>query len=148
MKQFLVIGNKNALFWKDIFPKYMEGKINFGHHQPNQYIMPNGDKVCAQGKCRWFTNFNVIKEEREIETTVGDFKVFDNINDIINSDSIYILPETDKMIAMPIGVVDYPIKGYEIVGKMHTGKTPYDFGLPIIDGKIKYIRVVIKKSMK
>ena len=41
MKHFLIIGNKNALFWKDIFPLFMEGGIKYGYNHINYFILPD-----------------------------------------------------------------------------------------------------------
>lgn len=146
MTKFLVVCNKNCLFWTNIFPLYMEGKIDFGYHQPNIMMNPQGEKVGMQGICRWLTTFKIDRPEREITPLpVEEFETIDNA-DIINTDSIYSIPDTDKLIAVPIGIIDYPIKDYEIIGKLHTGKSKYDYGIPTVNNKVKYTRVLIKRN--
>lgn len=146
MTNFLIIVNKNCICWADVFPLYMEDKIDFGYHKPNIMINPQGNKVGMQGICRWLTTFKINRPQREISPLpVEEFETIDN-SDIINTDSIYNIPDTDKAIAVPIGIIDYPIKGYEILGKLHTGKTRYDYGKPLVNGKVKYIRILIKRN--
>ena len=56
-KEFLIIGNKNAITYKEIFPLIKENKLWLGISFPNEFILPNGEITkTVSGLCRWFTN--------------------------------------------------------------------------------------------
>jgi len=56
-KQFLIIGNKNCITYKEIFQLIIKNKIWLGCNFPNEFLLPDG-KITEQvkGLTRWFTN--------------------------------------------------------------------------------------------
>lgn len=156
MRHFLVIGNKNALFWKDNFPLYMEGRLHFGRNQVSRFILPNDaeefDKICdgkktawLQGTGRWFTDMPVEHNVRRAYYSNGDFPRYDNF-DAVNTDSIERIPDTDGLVGVPVGIVDIvDPRQFEVVGMLMNGNGKYDYGKPIIGGKMKYTRILIRR---
>lgn len=156
MTDYLIICNKNELFWKDVFPFYMEGKIDFGYNSIKYFILPeDAEKYCKiengnklndyQGTGRWLTTFKVTREERDIELLPKEgFEKYDDY-DAYNTDSIYRIPDAD-VIGCPIGIIDYPIKGYKVIGELVNNSNRYDYGTPTVNNKKKYVRVLIKKD--
>ena len=55
-KKFLIIGNKNAATFKDIFPYVKKGEITYGYHNVKEFLQPDGT-IKAFGNIGWFTNF-------------------------------------------------------------------------------------------
>ena len=56
-KKFLIIGNKNAITYKEIFPYIKDNELWLGITNPDEYRLPNGEITqSVKGLCRWFTN--------------------------------------------------------------------------------------------
>ena len=67
-KEFLIIGNKNAITYKEIFPLIKENKLWLGISSPNEFILPNGEITkTVSGLCRWFTNLTHSKRNRPLD---------------------------------------------------------------------------------
>ena len=147
-KQFCVIGNKNAIAWKTIFPMYFEDLIYFGYNNINKFIA-NGEIANLEGLGRWYTNLPVEKNNPPLNLVQFDterHKKYDTI-DIINTNSIKDIPDVDGLIGVPIGIIDYICKDqFEIRGMLCRGSGGLDFEHPIINGKHLYSRIVIKKK--
>ena len=67
-KQFLIIGNKNAITYKEIFPLIKENKLWLGYESPQEFMQPK----CAEpkkmnGLTRWFTNLPIEKREEYLD---------------------------------------------------------------------------------
>lgn len=54
-KKFLIIGNKNAATFKDIFPYVKKGEITYGYHNVKEFLQPDGT-IKVFGNIGWFTN--------------------------------------------------------------------------------------------
>lgn len=64
-KKFLVIGNKNAVTFKDIFPYIKKGEITYGHHNVKEFLQPDGT-IKKFGNIGWFTNLSKEKCIRKL----------------------------------------------------------------------------------
>ena len=55
-KHFIIIGNMNAITYKEAFPLIKNNKMWLGTTNPTEFLTPNGSikKVLA----RWFTNLD------------------------------------------------------------------------------------------
>lgn len=156
MKDFIIIGNKNGLTWRDTFPLYMKGICRYGYTRPNNMIVPyavkynkieNGNKIVnMQGLTKWITTLPVKILNPVVPVHNNDYNYIDN-TDIINVDSIYSIPaDYNGKIAVPIDILSYLPENYTVIGKLKTGTEPYDMGKPIVDNKIKYVRIIIKRK--
>lgn len=54
-KDFLIIGNKNAAIYKDIFPYIKTGEVKFGYNNIKEFMQPDGT-IKKFGNVGWFTN--------------------------------------------------------------------------------------------
>lgn len=72
-KQFLIIGNKNAVTYKEIFPLIKENKIWFGYTSPNIFDTPDGMTEKVNGLSRWFTNLDITKRHDGLWHKDGKF---------------------------------------------------------------------------
>ena len=64
-KQFLIIGNKNAIAYKEIFPLIKENKLWLGYESPKEFVQPDGaEPKKMNGLTRWFTNLPVEKRDK------------------------------------------------------------------------------------
>lgn len=168
-KKFLVIGNINAVTYKEIFPLIKENKLWLGvsihsgdreFRVPDSYILPEkngeinekGEKFIKVSGIRWFTNIphnrlnipiNLYKQYKPSE-----FPNFDNY-DAINVDRTKDIPrDWYGVMGVPITFLDKwcPVQ-FEITGKLHHGKdNEYDYAVSSIGGKKKYMRILIRRN--
>lgn len=67
-KQFLIIGNMNALHYVEIFPLIMANKLWLGITSPKEFYQPDGT-IKKFGNILWFTTLDHAKRHRNIDTT-------------------------------------------------------------------------------
>jgi len=158
-KKFLIIGNKNAITYKEVFRLLKDNKIWLGYEQPSKFV----DGKCiitsqVQGLCRWFTNLDTAKRHEELimykTYTPEEYPHYDNYN-AINVDKVTDIPcDYFGVMGVPITFLDKfnPFQ-FELLGIMNTGEenpgirypnTPH--GRPIINGVEKYLRVLIRRK--
>lgn len=69
-KDFVIIGNKNAVPKKEIFPKFQDGTFSLGYTTPRDFILPkDAPKINVNGLCKWFTTLKLDKYNEEIPLT-------------------------------------------------------------------------------
>ena len=173
-KKFLVIGNQNAITYKEIFPLLKDNKMWLGYHcgdmaftVPQHYeeretrfwIDANGQKWRSLGNICWFTNLDHQKRHEELDLykryTAEEYPHYDNY-DAINVDKTADIPEDyysemgvpitflDKYNPDQFEIID-GIGRYSILDNENTKKAGKY--LSMIDGKAKYFRVVIKRRI-
>ena len=158
-KKFLIIGNKNAITYKETFSLIKENKIWLGITSANVFLKPNENRTGfiltkqVNGLTRWFSNLT-HKKRTEILETIASYKKnpeqypkYDNY-DAINVDKTIEIPlDYDGIMGVPITFLDkHNPKQFEIVAKMTTtGIDEFNFGYPYINGKKIYARILIRK---
>ncbi|TNB59500.1 adenine-specific methyltransferase EcoRI family protein [Campylobacter helveticus] len=158
-KKFLIIGNKNAITYKETFSLIKENKIWLGITSANVFFKPNENRTGfiltkqVNGLTRWFSNLT-HKKRNEILETIASYKKnpeqypkYDNY-DAINVDKTIEIPlDYDGIMGVPITFLDkHNPKQFEIVAKMTTtGIDEFNFGYPYINGKKIYARILIRK---
>lgn len=71
-KQFAVIGNMNAISYKEIFPLIRDNKIWLGTTNPKEFVEPNGN-IKKFGNINWFTNLDHgIRHEKMMLDTMAN----------------------------------------------------------------------------
>ena len=65
-KKFLIVGNMNAITYKEIFPYIMENKLWLGMNHISEFIQPDGNKK-KFGNILWFTNLPNKKRTEPME---------------------------------------------------------------------------------
>lgn len=69
-KDFVIIGNKNSVTSKEIFPKFQDGTLALGYTNPCDFIVPEGaPKTSVNGLCKWFTTFKLDKYNEKLDLT-------------------------------------------------------------------------------
>ena len=151
-KKFLIVGNKNAITYKEIFPYIMENKLWLGMTSPNEFRIPSGEitKQVA-GLCRWFTNLPNQKRTEPMELwkeyNPEVYPKYDNY-DAINVDKTYMIPKDyDGVMGVPISFLDkYCPTQFRIVGVANHGKdSKYDLFKPTINGALVFKRILIQR---
>lgn len=159
-KQFIIIGNTNALTYKETFKMFQEDKIRTGYTNfnvgmffqvPDTYEkfhhVENGRKVARVSTSCWFTNLPVAKHNEDLilykHYTLEEYPTYDNY-DAINVNTYTDIPcDYDGAIGVPITFLDkYNPNQFEIV-KFRKGNDDKDLS---INGKCPYFRIIIKKK--
>ena len=76
-KMFLIIGNQNALHYKEIFPYVKENRIWLGYNSPKEFYVPvdferknvvqkDNKKIAKFGNIIWYTNLDHKKRHEEL----------------------------------------------------------------------------------
>lgn len=173
-KEFLIIGNKNAFTYKEIFSLIKDNKIWVGYSQPKDFRLEDGSITKkVNGLCRWFTNMHTSKREEDLILTKTynkiEYPTYDNYN-AINVDKVVDIPmDYEGIMGVPVTYIDnYNPNQFEIVGGFNGYKEcDYDNGLicgtetpyydsksksekmwtgPTINKVAKYYRILIKRK--
>ena len=160
-KKFLILGNKNAITYKEIFPYLKENKMWLGYTSTETFGISDGEITeKVNGLCRWFTNLDIKKRHDTLETGClydddpSKYPTYDNYN-AINCDKTNEIPDDyDGLIGVPITFLDKHcpaqyeiidgIGRYSILDNEATKKEGKY--LSMINGEAKYFRLIIKRK--
>jgi hypothetical protein len=168
-KKFLIIGNQNALTYKETFTLIKENKIWLGidnggtkwFHVPPHYDIKtetrikikNGIKYFSMGSIMWFTNLDHKKRHKELlifrKYDSGEYLKYDDYN-IINVDKYADIPEDYYgIMGVPITFIDkYNPEQFEILGVANSARWIGHECYTIINGRKLYNRILIKRKIK
>lgn len=166
-KKFIIIGNKNAITYKEIFTFIKANKLWLGISSPKEFIFP--DRTITKkvsGLCRWFTNIENKNHNTPLDlykrysNEYKEYPKYDNY-DAININKTTDIPmDYDGVMGVPITFFEkYCPEQFEIVGCHEPAieielykKTSYFKNIPsrqiIHNGKLcqkTYHRLFIKK---
>ena len=132
-KKFIIIGNTNALTYKETFKMFQEDKIRTGYTNfnvgmffqvPDSYEkfhhIENGRKVARVSTSCWFTNLPVSKHNEDLilykHYTPEEYPFYENYN-AINVNTYTDIPcDYDGVIGVPITFLDkYNPEQFEII---------------------------------
>ncbi len=139
-KKFIIIGSKNAIAYKEVFPLIRDNKIwlGYGFSNGNAYFkVPNTNREYADGvydketglvkfrNCGWYTNIDTVKRHEELilykRYTAEEYPTYDNFNAINVNKTAEIPLDYDGIMGVPITFLDvYNPEQFEIIG-MGTG---------------------------
>lgn len=167
-KKFLIIGNTNAITYKELFPLIKNNELWLGVSSFNKgmyFQVPAGFEYSKTYKFErerdgvpvnrvsnvcWFTNLEHPKRNEELilvkKYKPEDYPKYENY-DAINVDTVKDIPyDYVELIGVPIGFMDkYNPKQFEIVGRLTTTKVDeYNFGYPYVAGVKKFVRILIR----
>jgi len=165
-KKFLIIGNINAITYKEIFSLIKENKawlgINLGrgisgfivpeHYElygTEVHIDTSGNRIISPNNCLWLTNLDTFKRHEDIplvKTYAGnesDYPRYDNY-DAINVDKTQDIPvDYSGFMGVPITFLHkFNPQQFELV-KFRKGDDDNDLS---INGKCPYFRIIIKNK--
>ena len=162
-KKILVIGNQNAIHYKDIFTLIKDNKIWLGYKfgdmsfQVPSYFEPRatrywvdetGQKWRSLGNVCWFTNLDIQKRKEEMVLfkfyNPDEYPKYDNY-DAINIDKTSEIPcDYYEEMGVPVTFIDkYNPEQFEIIG---TSTISMSKGAPYINGKRIYERILIRRK--
>lgn len=165
-KKFLIIGNINAITYKEIFKLIKENKawlgINLGRGISG-FIVPEhyelygtearidsfGNRIVSPNNCLWLTNLDNFKRHEDIQLTKrylgneGEYPKYDNY-DGINVDKTEDIPlDYDGYMGVPITFLHkFNPDQFELI-KFRKGNDGKDLS---IDGKCPYFRILIRNK--
>lgn len=165
-KKFLIIGNMNAITYKEIFRLIKENKLWLGYHsggqefevpktfsRANTYVGKDENKYAKFGNTCWYTNLT-HKKRNEVLETIAEYNPnlypkYDNY-DAIEVSKVKNLPlDYDGVMGVPITFLDkYNPEQFEIIGEANHGSdNEYDLFKPTLGGKDVFKRLLIKNKM-
>lgn len=170
-KQFLVLGNMNAVTYKEMWPLIQDnmmwlGVTRVGTGQmwfmvsddapvkTGQRTDENGVRYQTVGNSAWFTNLDNYRRNDELilwrkyADNPELYQKYDNY-DAINVNKVVDIPiDYDGVMGVPITFLGkHNPDQFEFVGGMTSTKVDhYNFGYPYVDGKKKYARLLIRNK--
>ena len=177
-KKFLVLGNQNAITYKEVFKPIKENKLWLGYDNggtkwfqvPDNYEIQtesrkkieHGVKYFSMGNIVWFTNLDTRKRHEKLifykKYSLEEFPKYDNY-DAINVNKVSDIPiDYDGVMGVPITFLDkYNPEQFEIIGATESEGKGFSNGLwnetskvaqPLINDKRVYKRIFIKHTKK
>lgn len=169
-KSFLIIGNQNAITYKEIFPLLKNNDIWLGFKNGDMafkvpdYFEPRatrywqdetGQKWRSMGNICWFTNLDHNKRHEKIilwkEYSAEDFPKYDNY-DAINVNKVAEIPKDyDGIMGVPITFMSsYNPEQFKIEGCSYSYGIPEGWDIktnmqPSVNGKGVYKRILIRR---
>ena len=165
-KNFIVIGNQNAITYKEVFQYIRNNQLWLGYkfgdmkfRVPDHYaarptrfwIDKKGKKWRSLGNICWFTNLDIQKRHEELtlykKYNPEEYPHYDNYDAINVNKTVDIPCDYDGVMGVPITYLDkHNPDQFEIIGQMaSTSIDEYNFGYPYINGEKKYARILIRK---
>lgn len=169
-KQFIILGNMNAITYKEVFPLIQGNKLWYGpsitsgdrkFYVPDDYplnaagcgVETDGRKYIRVKGVRWFTNIdNKTRHEPLILTekyTADKYPKYDKY-DAINVNKTSDIPmDYDGVMGVPISFMDkYCPDQFDIIGldRYTAPKSVLIGGRLAINGKSVYARILIKRK--
>lgn len=157
-KKFIIIGNKNAVTYKEVFNLIKENKVWIGYRNMNSdfwFEVPEGnvyEKLVNGKKLKhimacWYTNLPTQKQLEEIipykEYTPEEYPKYDNYDAIDVGQVLDIPKDYYEPMGVPITFLDkYNPNQFEII-KFRKGNDEKDLS---VNGKCPYFRILIKRK--
>ncbi len=168
-KKFLIIGNQNAITYKEIFPLIQNNEVWTGYRfgemkfkvpknsKPRKYrywVDETGQKWRSLGNAMWLTNLDNGRRHKLIVMTKTynptEHPKYDNY-DAINVKTIKDIPcDYYGIMGVPITIINkYNSEQFEIVGEAnHWSDNEFDLFKPTINGKEIFKRILIRRKVK
>lgn len=172
-KQFIIIGNTNALKYKLTFKMFHEDRIRTGYTNFNVgmffqvpdswekfHHMEDGKKMARVSTSCWFTNLPVSKHKEELilikRYSPEDYPEYDNFK-AVNVNTYTDIPcDYPGVMGVPVTFLDkFNPDQFEIIwttdrggdGYLEEYKKPWDrYDAPVLNGKGIYTRILIRNK--
>ena len=108
-KKFLIIGNNNAITYKEFFPLLKNNEVWLGCTNVKEFLQPDGS-IKKFGNIGWYTNLNVAKRHKKLilwkNYTPEEYRTYDNYS-AINVNKVSEIPcDYDGVMGVPISFLD------------------------------------------
>ena len=161
-KKFLIVGNQNAITYKEVFPLLKNNLVWLGYKfgdmafKVPEYFEPretrywqdeNGQKWRSMGNICWFTNLDHNKRHEQLDLirrySLNEYPKYDNYNAIEVSKTADIPCDYIGIMGVPITFLDkYNPEQFEII-KFRKGDDDKDLR---VNGKCPYFRILIRNK--
>ena len=134
-KNFLIIGNQNAISYREVFDLIKDNELWMGYTQPVAFVVPEhyemrdvrswrdetGTNWRSLGNACWFTNLDIAKRHEDLihykTYEPKDYPVYDNYDAIDVSKIADIPMDFDGVMGVPLTFLDkYNPDQFEILG--------------------------------
>ena len=142
-KKFVIIGNMNAITYKEFFPLIKENKVWLGYTSPKVFVQPDGSEK-KMGNVVWYTNLDINKRHEPIDLvekySPEKYPRYDNYA-AINVDKTLDIPcDYYGVMGVPISFLDkYCPEQFEIVGGFNGHNCPDEEGGYVPAIKTEYL---------
>lgn len=165
-KKYLIIGNQNAITYKEIFPYIKQNRAWVGYRfgdmafrvpadtQPRNtryWVDESGQKWRSLGNAMWLTNLDIKRRHQKLVLTQHydpeKYPKYDNFEGINVQKVVDIPIDYDGVMGVPITYLKYHNEmQFEIIGEANHGSdNEYDLFKPKIRGKELFKRILIKR---
>ena len=166
-KQFAIIGNQNAITYREVLPLIRDSKVWLGYNNghfwfkvPDSYeekktdfkIDENGQKWRRMGNICWFTNLDIEKRHEDMTLfrtySPEAYPKYDNYDAIEVNRTVDIPCDYYGIMGVPITFMQYfNPNQFEILGdsRYHDGQDFSD-DINVINGKTLYRRILIRRK--
>lgn len=166
-KRYLLIGNQNAITYKEIFPYIKNGQAWIGYRfgdmafkvpddtPPRKYrywVDADGQKWRSLGNAMWLTNLDNERKHKELVLTCAyspeKYPRYDNFDAINVSRVLEIPKDYAGIMGVPLTYLKYHNeRQFEIIGEANHGSdNKFDLFKPKIDGKEIFKRILIRNK--
>lgn len=167
-KKFLLVGNQNAITYKEIFPLIQNNEAWTGYRfgdmrfrvpsdslprKTRFWIDETGQKWRSLGNAMWLTNLDIEKRYKFLNLTKrynpDEYPKYDNY-DAINVTKVTDIPmDYYGIMGVPITIIDkYNPEQFELIGEANHGSdNEYDLFKPLINGKLLFKRILIRNKI-
>jgi hypothetical protein len=173
-KKFLVVGNQNAITYKEIFPLLMTDKLWLGNksgdmafkvpedYEPREtryWQDETGQKWRSMGNICWYTNLDHNKRHEELDLVCRyspeEYPTYDNYNAIEVGKTADIPNDYEGIMGVPVTFLDkYCPEQFEICGITENNKRMEQYwklsdlkhDRPYIKGKRMFPRILIRNK--
>lgn len=148
-KKYLIIGNMNAITYKETFKLIKENKLWCGVTSPKDFIQPD-NTIKKFGNVCWFTNLSHNKRNEQLflhkEYNESEYPKYDNYDAIEVSKTIEIPMVFSGCIGVPISFLHkYNPNQFEILCcSAYSSKDCYGCGSLYLNNRKLYARIIIK----
>lgn len=159
-KDFLIVGNKNAITYNSVFKLIRDDKVRLGYGGLTILTDSDGAERKDGSLSRWFTTLLVKKRKEDLilykTYSKEDYPEYDNY-DAINVDKVKDIPiNYDGVMGVPITFIDkYNPDQFEILGCTESAYRGASNGIwhessgvgqALVNGKKKYQRLFIRRK--
>ena len=166
-KKYLLIGNQNALTYKEIFPLiqnneawtgYRFGDMKFrvpADSEPREtryWVDSTGQKWRSLGNAMWLTNLDIDRRHQLLKLTKkykkSEYPTYDNY-EAINVRLVQDIPmDYAGIMGVPITIIHkYNSEQFELIGEANHGSdNEFDLFKPTINGKLLFKRILIRNK--
>lgn len=146
-KPLIFVCTFNHLCYKDLFVDFIEGRLNIGQSNQSMYFDARGEHK-GVSLVMFVSNLNIVEKNESLLLSDENNGVYLDGTDILNVNKTKDIPKNyNGVIAVPISYIcKHNSNDFKIIGiAKHGSDNKYDIVKPIINGKEKFTRLLIKR---